>query len=491
MKGLKRLPKLSLHLLASACLVGLILLLQVSLDGVEPSAADGPTVYLPLIVKSPGSNPPPSPGGQAAFWLPYTSAGGDLLPTYGVNMAVDSAGGIHVSYAIFTGLDNGHRPAYYAYCAANCTTPANWTRTRLSDFVQDVRLALDPAGHPRMLFYTSNNPNLGDNEHEYQYAVCDGGCTTSANWTVTVITAINQIPGGRSFQNNRYFALDPWGRPAFVFTGAAGTVYAYCHNICTDAANWFGVPVVNDQWPAKAALAFTPTGDPRLVVDYFDADNVRTRLLYIGCDTLACANLRGRFLITNTADGFPASIGGEANFSLRIDTNGQPRIALYSGSIVTPPLQLTSLHYLWCNTDCLNPNADTWGLVNLGLPVYQGEGIDLALDPANRPRLAYEMGGEGLGYAWCNTNCESAAPNWQSKTIESTSAIMAQYPSFPPYSCPIQTWFNGKRPSLVLDTAGNPRVGYDAEHWWGGYFSDGSKCEVDVPLARFALFTQP
>ncbi len=483
--------KLILRRTTLAGLLGLLLLLQFFSVGVEPSAADGPTIFLPLIVKSPGSNPPPPPGGQAAFWLPYTSASGELLPTYGVDVAVDSAGGIHAGYAIFTGLDNGHRPAYYAYCPAHCTTPANWLRTRLSDFVQDVRLALDPAGHPRMLFYTSNNPDLPDNDHEYQYAVCDSACTNSANWTVTIITTVNQIPGGRSYQNNRSFALDPWGRPAFIFTDVGGITYAYCANACTDAANWFGAPLIDGQWPSKAGLAFTPTGDPRLVVDYFDADHVRTRLLFIGCDTLACASVRGRFLITNTAAGLPASIGAEANFSLRIDTTGRPRIALYTGNIVTPPLQLTSLHYLWCNSDCLNPNAETWSLVNLGLPAYQGEGVDLALDPANRPRLAYEMGGAGLGFAWCNTNCETAAPNWQRQTIETTSAIITQYPSFPPYSCPIQTWFNGKRPSLALDAAGNPRMGYDAEHWWGGYYPDGSKCEVDVPLARLAMFPQP
>lgn len=492
MKVFNRLSKSSLRLLISIGLVGLILLLQFSLDRIEPTAADGPPIYLPLITKSPTNNPPPATGGQvAAFWLPYTSVIGDLLPTYGVNVAVDSTGGIHVSYAIFTGLDNSQRPAYYTYCPTNCATQANWTRIRLSNFVQDVRLALDAAGHPRIMLYTSNNPNLADNDHEYQYAVCDGGCTNSANWTITVVTAVNEIPGQRSHQNNRYFALDPWGRPAFVFTTGTGTAYAYCEQACTDAANWFALALINDQWSRKAALAFTPTGDPRIVMDYFDANNIRTRLVYLGCETLACANLQGRFLITNTANGSPASIGGEANFGLRIDHNGQTRVALYTGSVVTPPLQLTSLHYLGCNTDCLNPNADPWSLINLGIPAYQGAGVDLALDPANRPRLAYELGGEGLGFAWCNTNCETTASNWQRKTVESTSAIVAQYPRFPPYSCPIQTWFNGKRPSLTLDQQGNPRVGYDAEHWWGGYFSDGSRCEVDVPLARFAMFTQP
>lgn len=451
------------------------------------NAAGSTTAQTTVTVSSGGGG-----GSAAAFWLPYTSASGDLLPTYGTNVAVDSAGGIHVGYAIHTGLDNGQRPAYYAYCAANCANPASWTRTRLSDFVQDVRLALDPlTGHPRMLFYTSDDPNLADNDHEYQYAVCEGGCTSSANWIITGVAVVSEIPGGRSYQNNHYFALDPQGNPAFVFSHSAdGTVYAYCGNTCTNATNWHGVQVVNGQWPSKPALAFTPAGDPRMLIDFWDTDNTRHILLFIGCDTLACNNSRGRFLVTNTASGAPATIG-DAYFSLGVDTNGQPRIALYTGETVTPPLQLTTLHYLWCNTDCLNPNADTWNLVSPGLPTYHGKGVDLVLDPANRPRLAYEMGGEGLGYAWCNANCEGAS-NWQAHTVESTEAVIAQYPPGLPQhqNCPILTWFNGVRPSLALDPAGNPRLGYDAELWWGGS-NPYIRCDIDVPLARFALFNQP
>jgi hypothetical protein len=70
-------------------------------------------------------------------------------------------------------------------------------------------------------------------------------------------------------------------------------------------------------------------------------------------------------------------------------------------------------------------------------------------------------------------------------------ALIAQYPELPVYSCPIQTWFNSKRPSLALDSGGNPRIGYDAEHWWGGYDRYGNRCEIDVPVARFTLFNQP
>ena len=47
----KRLPKPTLYRAASTCLLGLLLLLQFFSAGVEPSTADGPTIYLPLIFK--------------------------------------------------------------------------------------------------------------------------------------------------------------------------------------------------------------------------------------------------------------------------------------------------------------------------------------------------------------------------------------------------------------------------------------------------------
>lgn len=105
--------------------------------------------------------------------------------------------------------------------------------------------------------------------------------------------------------------------------------------------------------------------------------------------------------------------------------------------------------------------------------------------------MAYDLDGTGLGYAYCNTNCESNTGTWIRVNVEATSVIQAQYPSYPPRSCAIQTWFNGKRASLAFDAAGNPRIGYDAEHWWGGYDAYGNFCDIDVPVSRFTLFPQP
>ena len=51
------------------------------------------------------------------------------------------------------------------------------------------------------------------------------------------------------------------------------------------------------------------------------------------------------------------------------------------------------------------------------------------------------------------------------------------------------TWLNGVWPSLALDLASNPRVGYDAELWWGGT-GQYIYCDIAVPVARFGLFDE-
>jgi hypothetical protein len=145
------------------------------------------------------------------------------------------------------------------------------------------------------------------------------------------------------------------------------------------------------------------------------------------------------------------------------------------------------LYYAWCdNANCFN--SGNWNKTKVGLPLFTGEGVDLVLDPINRPRLAYQVSDAGLGYAWCNGNCQTAS-GWQSRTVESTSAVMAKYPPELPQhqGCPILTWLNGVRPSLALDPAGYPRIGYDTELWWGGS-NPYIECDIDVPVARFGLF---
>jgi hypothetical protein len=60
-----------------------------------------------------------------------------------------------------------------------------------------------------------------------------------------------------------------------------------------------------------------------------------------------------------------------------------------------------------------------------------------------------------------------------------------------PCSSTASYWNGGKRPSLALDAAGNPRIGYVAEHWVYAY--EFSACAVyeDMRAVRFVFFPKP
>jgi hypothetical protein len=174
-----------------------------------------------------------------------------------------------------------------------------------------------------------------------------------------------------------------------------------------------------------------------------------------------------------------------------LDSSDRPRLALYTGSYAIPELQTHHLYYLWCNETCTDPAH--WWRGDIALPGLVGGGIDLALDRQNRPRISY-LNAAGLSYAWCNTDCESGDAPWQQRVVESNASLAANYEVFPIHYCTISTWVNGRRTSLVLDAAGNPRFGYDAQHMWSGVYVNEpwKNCQMtDITITRVALLNQP
>jgi hypothetical protein len=145
------------------------------------------------------------------------------------------------------------------------------------------------------------------------------------------------------------------------------------------------------------------------------------------------------------------------------------------------------LYYLWCNTGCTD--SANWAGYSIGVQ-GQAEDPDLALDTLNRPRIAFRSNSpeDGLGYFWCDTSCESTTSAvWQGGLVEPSSDLDVDWPILPPVGCSSSYWYGGYRPSLALDTAGNPRIGYVGQHLHGG------DCTVaeDYRAVRFAFFNHP
>jgi hypothetical protein len=199
-------------------------------------------------------------------------------------------------------------------------------------------------------------------------------------------------------------------------------------------------------------------------------------LSYLACDS-ACTNVANWTLLPLYERG-----GGHATWSLRLDASNRPRLAFYQG--VPDAGGGDRLNYLWCNATCTS--AANWGLVGVGLAAGDGMDADLALDSQGHPRLAYQKSSAtGLGYGWCDTNCESVSGAWQHQLLESSSTLDADWPKMPPPNCTVALWYGGYRPSLVVDAGGRPRMGYDAEHGYDNC-SVGSG-GIDYKAVRFVL----
>lgn len=425
-------------------------------------------------------------------------------PTSHPTVRVDSAGSVHVAFTPdSSGRSGTTRPAYYAYCPGSCASAAAFTLVPLGDNVEYANLALDPNGRPRLLLRLT-----AGNMFAYQYWTCDSGCTQAAQWASGVVGYAYARPVGTGEPFSQFFALDHLGRPRFVYYDAGadsddphwGAFYAYCDAGCTNPDNWNEARLLDDAYATTFALALGPAGQPRLAYATYDSDNVLQLLGYAECQANcgSAAGWSGTLLAATTS----ASVTDFAVFALRADSAGHPRLALYTGTGQGGSLAPNTLYYLACNAaDCAQ--TANWSALDLGFTETHGaEGVDLALDSQDRPRIAYHAplaAGFGLYYAWCNSGCIVAGQNWHNQEVEPSEQVTQALPIPPWPGCPFPQcnppvpactqsfWDTGVRPSLALDPAGHPRIAFDADHHQGG----ACGTIIDTRLTRFALFNQP
>ncbi len=418
--------------------------------------------------------------------------------TSSASMAVDAQGGLHMAYYYYE-PSGGQSPtaAVYLYCPTLCESGDNWHGVSMGEGVSEVQVALTAAGQPRMLYRTTSTVQSGGND--YHYAECNTDCTNPASWMSTRVvtsygTSIFDISDDSLPQ--RYFALDPQGRPRFLYLDRNypiepdhyGLFYVTCEADCTDSANWSQAlisAVIKEEfffdWEVVTypSLTFTSDGQPRFIAELMAlADqNRETALYYFACDT-GCDDIDnwGRVKIGERGQG------SELSWDLALDADNRPRVAHYPASL--PDEQGEQLYYTWCNSDCLNPA--NWTQTNLGLGKRSGQGPDLELDNQGRPRIAYaDPNYGGLGYIWCNVDCESTQGQWEYEIIDWDAKLYAEWPIAYPVTCDAGLW-NGLTPSLTLDVQGNPRIAYDTTYNARCLYDDPNDSN-DVPYYRFHL----
>ena len=133
--------------------------------------------------------------------------------------AIDASGVMHMAYVDATSVAE-HPKAHYRFCSAGprLRFPGPMQGTEIGDRVTEVQLAVNAAGQPRMLMRVASEQR--DFEYEYHYAECNAGCQSPSSWKTVIVrgtygTSIFDLYDDTSPQ--RYFALDPQGRPRFVY----------------------------------------------------------------------------------------------------------------------------------------------------------------------------------------------------------------------------------------------------------------------------------
>lgn len=471
-----------------------------------PAAAEGTTIYLPLLRGGGQQQPPPTTVPTDPPLTPVPVAGGAQFFTTDVktndaDIAVDPSGGMHVAFKTFV-AEVEHPAAYYGYCPGNpataCGDGAGWKFISFGERVDEVQLELTADGRPRLLIRWRQESSLN---YEYVYAECDGNCTGENSWSGMVVLKAS-ISGVFDKDNpQRSFALDPQGRPRFVYTNAwgagkpEGVFYVSCDSACADAsqAQWVETRITPDEQYksetlAYPSLAFTRDGRPR-VVGVMGLSGTEFGLHYLACDA-GCDDLSG------WSSTFLGERGGGAyaSWDLELDAQERPRVAQYqAGLSAGDPGKLV---YRSCDGACDDPAS--WRSLTISDPGV-GVNADLELDAQGRPRIAYGMvptAGNLLGYAWCDGDCEGDAARWQRKIVETGATLDATFKPAIPFNCQEQAWAEAV-PALSLDAAGNPRIAYDALNAAMCYYDlgpgngTGYRAEKIWRAARLTFFAQP
>jgi hypothetical protein len=447
-------------------------------------------------VPSPTTPPPPPVQSGARFLeqqIKHNSA----------DVAIDAAGGMHAAYAHFIPTAENPR-AVYTFCSAGpsaCGNAAAWQSVALGEDVREVQLELTADGKPRLLIqsYVDGRPGL-----DYFYAECNQGCADAGAWaSALVVTSYNTSEINDQDQPQRSFAIDPQGRPAFVYNDRNyqyaepdryGAYYASCAANCAVAESWeidtrltrtytgpftFDYEVMN--YPS---LSFTADGRPRFVARLYalntDGTPAPNGLYYFTCETQCdwAMNWSRTFLIPTGGGSVP-----HPSWDLALDSADNPRVALFTGDSITPEEFINQLLYVYCDTGC-QASADNWGFNRVLNARGVGQGADLEIDGQGRPRIAWIDGSGNLGYAWCDTACQAETTTWQQQIVETEQDLREEHPQAIPFHCRNDIW-SGLAPAMALDSAGNPRIAYDVAVDADCYYDDTPGDPSDPPTQRF------
>ncbi|MFN8444729.1 MAG: hypothetical protein U0175_28345 [Caldilineaceae bacterium] len=476
-------------LFVSVFLISLVTWLQVDQGFAQSNATAQNAIYLPMVSNN-GKGNSEQPGTQVPLSL-------FLDPTWktsDANVVVDAAGGEHVAFYYYEPkFEDRPNYALYSYCPSQCDKGESWKSIGLAQDkdVNEVQLALNSAGKPRLLIRATSA--LNENGLDFFYAACDGDCSQASGWTLTRVRT-NLGTASVEYRDDdlpqRTFALDPAGRPRFIYVDRQnsnyGTFYVYCDNNCDKQESWQQVrinkviqsPQFRDDDILYPTLTFTSDGKPRVVTaDFQPLDDSDLSLAYIECND-GCNQSENWQAVKIAVRGS----GSQASADLEFDADNHPRIAFYQEGLLEQ--KGNKLFYLWCDNECLN--STNWQQRDLGLNTMDGQEPDLELDSAGRPRIAYaDYDQGGVGITWCNEACETPGAQWQNKLIEDRNKLYQAWPVVYPPHCDGGIW-DGNTPRLILRGKGDPQLAYDGTYH-ARCFYDEDPTDNEPPIMALHL----
>ena len=441
---------------------------------------DGPDPGDPSVPTPPGDDPsgpsgPTDPSGPVATSRFFLFSGEEVRNTTNPRIETDAGGGVHVVYPAYAVGD-----AFYAYCPSNCSSEdqASVVELPTEGTVVNAMLALDTDGTPHVLLSTYL---------AVYYATCSGDCRQQSAWSVDSVLE----HGGEFEVSGEAFALDPQGRPRFLMHpyrslagSAAGAYLVACEADCSRAASWSSSQVSTQRWQ-ESSLRYGADGTAHVATTAtLETDGDATAYLTCSADCDSEAGWNGVALYKAFSDPYVSNIYPVASLALTDD--GRPRML----AIGADDAGGGQLIYYECDTGCTD-GGDNWLLnVLIGSDAGNalGAGLDLTLDAADHPRLAYTAN-ENILAASCDERCGEGGEGWSVAPVEMSADIPVDE-IIPYYNCTVAAWFL-REPSIAIGADGSPRVAYRAEDISGSLGSPDPNyptCNTgaDMTLTRFA-----
>lgn len=422
-----------------------------------------------------GADGTAAPAGGARFFLPTQTPTNTSAPA----LAVDAKGGTHAVYPAYVIGD-----AFYAYCGPGCTSADDVRVVRFptDGTTHNAMLALTADGKPRVVLTTST---------KVYYASCDADCGAEASWKLSTIMTHD----GNRTSSGEAFALDPSGRPRFLMHVSVAvlgigqkppeTFLVQCDSGCDGADRWTSSMIAEEIWQgSQLRIAADGTMKVATVVTQKPGGQKENTAAYLDCASDCTKNESWKGIgFGPSYQNDLAAVAIKPRVSMALTKNGSPRVAFIG---TTTDTSERALMYFACDQGC---REDRWTATMLTKGEEISDGVDVALDAQDRPRVAFALS-YNIGLASCDAGCTDKGTSWHVAKVE-LGSDMKKDEIIPYPNCDVAAWFL-HAPSLALTPSGEPRVGYQSRDISGGWKNadkTASKCVAgtDMTFARLAM----